>query len=78
MFSKFFEKLNNNKKLLVVFFTGVFVVGFSATYLTLKLSKMFVKNTSATSSGSFSKVSPEPIDESKKGIFNVVLLDTEG
>lgn len=77
MLERFIEKLKSNKKLLIAFFIGVFAIGFGTTYLTLQISKVFIKDNSINPS-SFSKVIAEPVDESKKGIFNVLLLGYGG
>jgi len=78
MFRKFIEKLKSSKKAFVIFLASVFVVGCVSTYLTLKITKMFVKEASVKTSDAYSKASPEPVDESKKGIFNVVFLGYGG
>lgn len=78
MLKDYFQIIKSSKKFLFIFFTVIFIVGFGATYLTLNLTKAFVKDTLVKTSDSFSKATPEPVDESKKGIFNVLLLGSGG
>lgn len=79
MFRRFYEKLKSNKKMLALFLGGVFIVGFLATFLTLKLfDNSKTDSSSQKGLGSYSKATPEPVDESKKGIFNVLFMGYGG
>lgn len=72
-------KPNWQKITLGLLITGVFALGFTASYLTLKLSKIFVKTPTPTPN-SFAQASPKPIDQvnQKKGTYNVLLLGYGG
>jgi anionic cell wall polymer biosynthesis LytR-Cps2A-Psr (LCP) family protein len=69
------------KKIFVWWFlTGVFVLGFAVTCLTLTFSKVFVKKptlTPTSTPNSFSESTPAPITN-PKGVFNLVFLGYGG
>ena len=74
---KFFSKHN---LLITILLTGVFICGFTATYLTLKFSKIFVKKSataSTSSSTSYTNATPAPITN-PKGVFNLLFLGYGG
>ena len=58
---------------------GIFVLGFFITYLSLKMSKVFIKAPTPTPNA-FTQASPKPIDKTQqeKGIYNVLLLGYGG
>lgn len=72
----------NWQKILIGFLViGIFGLGFFITYLSLKMSKVFVKNPFISPTpNAFAKASPKPIDETnkEKGVYNVVLLGYGG
>jgi anionic cell wall polymer biosynthesis LytR-Cps2A-Psr (LCP) family protein len=72
-------KPNWQKIMLGLLMAGIFALGFVASYLTLKMSRVFVKVPTPTPN-SFAQASPKPIDEAlqEKGIYNVVLLGYGG
>lgn len=76
------EKIQSNKKLFAVFLVGIFVIGFIITYFGLRVFKIFNKNTASSNtskvSDSYSKATPEPVETSQKGVFNVLLLGYGG
>jgi polyisoprenyl-teichoic acid--peptidoglycan teichoic acid transferase len=74
-------KMNMKQRILVgILCFGVFVSGFVLSYLSLTLSKVFVKKPVATPTstpGSFSDATPAPITN-PKGVFNLVFLGYGG
>jgi anionic cell wall polymer biosynthesis LytR-Cps2A-Psr (LCP) family protein len=72
-------KLNWQKIILGLLMIGIFGLGFLITYLSLKMSKIFVKPGTPTPN-TFADASPKPLDETqqKKGIYNVVFLGYGG
>ena len=61
-------------------FSGVFILGFIASYLTLTFSKVFVKKSEAPATPtpvSYTDAAPETITNAK-GVFNVLLLGYGG
>jgi anionic cell wall polymer biosynthesis LytR-Cps2A-Psr (LCP) family protein len=62
-----------------VLIVGVFLLGFILSYLSLTMSKVFVK-TSTPPPDSFTQASPKPINETpqEKGVYNIVLLGYGG
>lgn len=76
-----FIKLPWQKILVGLLCAGVFILGFSTTYFSLKLSKVFVKNPSASPTpNSFANATPKPVTETpqQKGVYNIVLLGYGG
>lgn len=73
-----FQKIKSSKKLLAIFFSAVFILGFSLTTLVLHLSKASGNKTVSTKESAYAKVTPEPVDTSKKGIYNVLLMGSGG
>lgn len=74
-------KLNWQKILLGILMVGIFGLGFLITYLSLKMSNVFVKNPFASPTpNTFSEAPSKPIDETKseKGVYNLVLLGYGG
>lgn len=74
-------KLNWQKILLGILMVGIFGLGFLITYLSLKMSNVFVKNPFVSPTpNTFAQTSPKPIDEtrSEKGVYNLVLLGYGG
>lgn len=76
-------KFTKRNILLAAFLTLVFIIGYTLTYFTLKISKVFVKNTpptptiSATDQGNINFGSaPDIVDE--KGVYNTALLGYGG
>lgn len=79
MLRKIFTKLKSDKRLLALFFFLVFVIGFSITYSGLTISGMISKDSPIKKgSNAYLLASPEPVDNSQKGIFNVLLLGYGG
>jgi len=59
---------------------GVFVLGFTLSYLSLTFSKIFIKKTDTSQTPvpeSYTKATPEPLTN-PKGVFNVLLLGYGG
>jgi anionic cell wall polymer biosynthesis LytR-Cps2A-Psr (LCP) family protein len=74
-----FTKIKSDKRLLLLFFASVFAIGFALTYFSLMIFGKLNKNgANSNPNNSYSLATPEPIDESKKGIFNVLLLGYGG
>lgn len=74
-------KVHWQKILLGFLMVGIFGLGFLITYLSLKMSKVFVKNPFATPTPNvYSNASPKPIDETnkEKGVYNILLLGYGG
>jgi anionic cell wall polymer biosynthesis LytR-Cps2A-Psr (LCP) family protein len=67
------------KILLGFLMVGIFGLGFLITYLSLKMSNIFVKKPAPTPNV-YTQASPKPIDETKKekGVYNIVLLGHGG
>jgi anionic cell wall polymer biosynthesis LytR-Cps2A-Psr (LCP) family protein len=68
------------KSILGLILFGIFVLGFTITYLVLTFSKVFVKKPTATPSAtstSYSDSTPAPITN-PKGVFNLVFLGYGG
>lgn len=78
VFSKF--HLSRQNLILGLILIGVFIAGFTATYLILTYTKAFVKTPSAPKENAFSKVTPAPVNEvnPQKGVYNVLLLGYGG
>lgn len=74
-----FLKTNWQKILLGFLMTGIFGLGFLITYLSLKMSNIFVPKPSPTPN-IFAEATPRPVEEvqSEKGIYNVLLLGYGG
>ena len=79
LFKNFFLKLKTDRKIFILFLTGVFAVGFTLTYFGLKIFKVPVKTAvDVKTSDSFVKAAPEPVETTQKGVFNVLLLGCGG
>ena len=66
------------RKLMIgALYIGIFTLGFLITYLSLKMSKIFIKT---PTSDSFAQASPKPINEAnpEKGVYNILLLGYGG
>ena len=72
-------KPNWQKIILGFLMAGVFALGFIISYLSLTMSKIFVKAPAPTPN-SFAQASPKPINETpqEKGVYNVLLLGYGG
>lgn len=73
------KKIKSDTRILALFLSSIFVLGFGFTYLVLNLANPAVKSGAQVSQeNTFSQASPEPIETSKEGIFNVVFLGYGG
>lgn len=72
-------KPNWQKIIIGVLMIGVFVLGFLITYLSLTMSKIFVRTPTSTPN-SFAQASPKPINKAnpEKGVYNILLLGYGG
>lgn len=90
MYNNFNVLISFNKKkpiwrnlLITIGFLIIFTLGFSTTYLTIKLSKIFTKNPLSESNvklNVYANASPRPIEEIDKtqGVYNFLLLGYGG
>ncbi len=78
MNTNMFQKIRSDKRLLTLFFAVVFVLGFGLTYLVLKLTDSSKSLASTENQNAYINATPEPINDSNKGIFNVVLFGYGG
>lgn len=76
---KFLDNINLQKILIGLLLIGIFSVGFFIAYLSLKLSKVFIKNPLPTPNA-FSLATPKPINDvsPQKGIYNILFLGYGG
>lgn len=75
----FIKKIKSNGWFLTIFLSLVFIVGFGITFLVLNLSNTSPKGNSPTiQENTFSQVSPEPVETTKEGVFNVLFLGYGG
>jgi len=74
-----FKKIISNNKLLIPLLLSVFVFGFLITYFSFKFSKIFDKKVfPEKTTSAYAITTPEPVDTSSEGIFNILLLGYGG
>lgn len=73
-----FQKIRSDKRLLALFFVVIFILGFGLTYLVLKLTDSSKNLISKEKPNAYINATPEPIDDSDKGIFNIVFFGYGG
>lgn len=79
----FIKKITSSKVWLISFFTAVFVIGFTATYFTLKISKAFVKTSPAPTplgvdSAGDVNFGQQVESVKEEGVYNTVFLGYGG
>ncbi|KKR52766.1 MAG: hypothetical protein UT88_C0022G0012 [Candidatus Woesebacteria bacterium GW2011_GWD2_40_19] len=69
-------KLSKDGILFAAALVAVFFLVFGITYLSLKISNVFVKKDLSPAANFYTNAAPEPIDATK-GVFNILLLQEE-